>query len=222
MKQHTLDGKECNPAKFPNIEDLEKILAEQYFMIEESDRQKNHEKKLSDIEKLKELKVWIEEGKAHLSSRFYQIAKKYDLNRNVLKEAMETGEKKKFEDYIKRIEDGEGNLLYHAERLADKHWLDRTGLRKAAVKYFERLLGKIEDGWIDEYWKEIWELSDNYGFDGNKIIEALESFGEEHNWDYLEDECFSCCRRCSYTENCGEKNTHQCYQHSTPHEYCLS
>lgn len=225
MKQHTLDGKECNPAKFPNIEDLEKILAEQYLMIEESYRQKNHEKKLSDIEKLKELKGRIEEGKVYLSSRFHQTAKKYDLNRNVLKETMKTGEKKKFEECIKSIEEGDESSVYFAEKVADKYWLDKTKLKRAVEKgLFEKYLEEIENGNMDDYWHKTWDLTDKYDFDGNRIIKAADRFAEAHIWDDFNegDYCVSCCKECLHTENCGEANTHQCYQHSIKHGYCLS
>lgn len=213
MQQLTLEGKICKSEKPSTIEELEKIWTEQYLIIEESNRQKYHEKKLSDMEKLKELKGRIEEGKIHLSSRFHQIAKKYDLDRGIIKKAIKSGEKKNFEDYIKRIENGEESLLYHAEILADKHWLDRTKLKKAAEKCFERLLEKIEEvGYTDEYWKEIWELSDNYGFDGNRIMEAHEISGiyEAGNisWDEYCGFCFKT-KKCPFTaEGCKEMYAH--------------
>lgn len=213
MQQLTLENKISEPPKFSTFEELEKNFKEN------SDSEAS-----SDMEKLKEILKKIGNGKTHLRSQYSKIAAKYGLSRKIIKAAVETGEKKIFEEYVKRIERGEENLFFHAERLADKYWLDRTRVKGAAEKYFERLLGKIEaDGYTDEYWKEIWELSDKYGFDGNRIIEAHEIYGKDHIWDTdLDDECFSCCRKCSYTKNCGEKNTHQCYQHSTQHKYCLS
>ncbi|MBU3957683.1 MAG: hypothetical protein KKB25_01270 [Nanoarchaeota archaeon] len=216
MKQLALDGKISEPPKISTLEELEKNIKEN------SDAEAS-----SDMEKLKEILKKIGNGRTCLRSKYSKTAAKYNLNRKIIKTAVETGEKKIFEDYLKRIERGEENLFFQAERLADKYWLDRTRIKGAAEKYFERVLDKLEEkGYSDEEWEESWRLSDKYDFNGNEIIEALERFGEEHIWDIdLEDECFFCCRKCPYTintENCGEKNTHQCYQHGIKHEYCLS
>lgn len=209
MQQLTLDNKISEPPKFSTLEELEKNFKEN------SDAEAS-----SDMEKLKEILKKIGNGKTHLRSKYSKIAAKYGLSRKIIKIAVKTGEKKIFEDYLKGIEIGEENLFFQAEMLADKYLLDRTRLKGAAEKYFERILDKLEEkGYSDEDWEEVWRLSDKYDFNGNKIIEALERFGEEHIWDNFneEDDCeFSdyCCMECRHAKNCGGREAYQRYRHS--------
>lgn len=137
------------PFRFSSIEELEKITMEQYLMADESGRQKIYEKKLSDVEKLKNLAKRIEEGNTYLSSRFYQIAKKYRLNKNIIEKAIETGDRKKFEICLKEIENCIENgrdvdeYYFKAWELSDKYSFDGNRIIEAAemggfLEYFKK------------------------------------------------------------------------------------